>query len=112
MSKEKTDLKKAESICSIKGMRSAVFKKAHDKAKEYELEGKILMPNDWKEMLSEAWVEVTDDIAKTCNQSGASEEKESTEIQSVEQAEQEPTASEDLSSDEVPEEIPKDDINA
>jgi len=112
MSKEKTDLKKAESICSVKGMRTAVFRKAHDKVKEFELAGNTLMPDDWRKMLSESWVEITDDISKTCNQSGVYEEKESTEIQSVEQVEQSPAAPEDVSTDEVPGEMLEDDTNA
>ena len=111
MSEEKTESKEAASICSVKGMRSAVFKRAHDKVKEFELAGNTLMPDEWKEMLSEAWVEITDEISKTCNQSGVSEEKESTGKQSVEQVEQAPAAPEDVSTDEVLREMPEDDIN-
>jgi len=93
-------------------MRSAVFKKAHGKAKEYELAGNTLLPDEWQEMLSEAWVEITDKISKTCNQSGIYEEKASTGKQSVVQVEQAPAAPEDVSSDEVSEEVQKDDTNA
>lgn len=51
MSEGKIESKEAASICSVKGMRSAVFKKAHDKAKEFELAGNTLMPENWKEMI-------------------------------------------------------------
>ena len=112
MSEEKIKSKEAVSICSVKGMRSTVFRRAHDKAKEYELAGNTLMVKDWRKMLSESWVEVTDEIAKTCGQSGVSEEKESAEQQPLEQVEQEPAAQEDASSDEVLDDMPKDDTNA
>jgi len=111
MNDEKTESKDAVSICSIKGMRKIVFEKAHKKSKEYEDAGNILMPDDWKKMLSKAWVEVTEEIAKTCNQPGKPEWQESTEERFMGQEDQEPTVLEDVSSDEVSEKIRKDDKN-
>ncbi len=109
MSEEKAESKKTASICSIKGMRSAVFKRAHDKVKEYEHKGNTLMPENWKEMLSDSWVEVTDEIAKTCGQPGEHEKQEPSEEQSMEQ---EPALPEDVSPDETSEVIQKDELNA
>jgi len=66
MSGKNIETEETPAVCSIKGMRSIVFKKAHEKAKDFESKGDILMHDDWKKILSETWVNVTKEVAEIC----------------------------------------------
>jgi len=53
-------------FCTFRGLRPAVFKKAHQKAKELELSGKVLYSDDWKKIMHQSWKEMKEEVKKSC----------------------------------------------
>ena len=55
------------SICTYRGLKPEVFKRAHKKAKEAETSGKVLMTDDWKNIVHQSWKEVKEEIKEICS---------------------------------------------
>ena len=53
-------------ICTFRGLKPRVFKLAHQKAKELESEGKILLSDDWKKIVQKSWKEIKEEVEKIC----------------------------------------------
>jgi len=54
-------------ICTYRGLKPEIFKRAHKKAKELELSGKMLLLSDWRKILSDCWDEVKEEVEKVCH---------------------------------------------
>ena len=53
-------------FCTFRGLKPEVFKRAHKKAKELEVSGKVLYSDDWKKIVHQAWKEVKEEVKNIC----------------------------------------------
>jgi len=53
-------------ICTYRGLKPEVFKRAHKKAKKLELSGKVLLSDDWRKIVHQSWKEVKEEVKKIC----------------------------------------------
>ena len=54
-------------ICTYRGFKPEVFRRAHKKAQELESTGKVLLSEDWKKIVSESWNEVKKEVKELCS---------------------------------------------
>ena len=64
---KKIEKEEIPKICTFRGLKPEVFKRAHKKAQELESSGKVLLLDDWKEIVSESWKEVKEEVKKICS---------------------------------------------
>jgi len=54
-------------ICTYRGLKPEVFRRAHQRANELEVSGKVLLTDDWKTIVHRSWKEVKAEAKKICS---------------------------------------------